>query len=251
MKKPSIIFVVPCFNEEERLQPARFLQAARSFDGVEFCFVDDGSTDGTRKILAQLENDGDGQVSCCYLDKNSGKAEAVRQGVRFAGEKKCQFIGYWDADLATPLATIGRFQQVILEHPSAKMICGSRIKRLGADIHRHWYRHYPGRIIATGISILLGLPIYDSQCGAKVIGRDLAQQIFQDPFISPWLFDVELFARFMSLDGKRQVMEQTVELPLESWQDVGKSKISLSYLPRIPMELGRIWYRYQKGLKKP
>lgn len=248
--KPSIILVVPCFNEEERLQPAKFLQAVKSFDGIEFCFVDDGSTDETKKVLAQLESDGNGQISCLYIDENSGKAEAVRQGIRFVGQKQCQFIGYWDADLATPIATIGRFQQFISEHPSAKMICGSRIKRLGADIHRHWYRHYPGRIIATSISILLGLPIYDSQCGSKVIERDLALQIFQDPFISPWLFDVELFARVLNTNGKRQVMEQTVELPLESWQDVGKSKISLSYLPRIPIELGRIWYKYRKGLKK-
>ena len=52
---------------------------------------------------------------------------------------------------------------------------------------------YAGRIFATTVSVSLGLPIYDTQCGAKVFRQTpLLGRVLADPFESRWIFDVEL-----------------------------------------------------------
>ncbi|MFQ6070884.1 MAG: glycosyltransferase family 2 protein, partial [Candidatus Aminicenantales bacterium] len=127
---------------------------------------------------------------------------------------------------------------------------GCRLKRMGATIERHWYRHYFGRVFATGASLVLGLPIYDTQCGAKLLRAELAGILFERPFISRWLFDIELLARMIQLLGRKKVMTSVVELPLERWEDKGESKVKLLYIPKVPFELLLIGLTYRKYLYK-
>lgn len=243
--------IVPCFNEAARLNTSEFLTFLKAEEDTNFLFVDDGSTDSTRKTLQQLAVKQPDRVSYTCLKHNRGKAEAVRQGILLALEGDDNFIGFWDADLATPLSEIPRLTNQLQTTPQLKLVCGARIKKLGAVIDRRRYRHYFGRIIATLISYILRLPVYDTQCGAKLFDRSLVQQIFKEPFISPWLFDVELFARIIGLVGRAKASKIIYELPLLSWKDIGESKIKLRYLPKIPLELARINFRYRRELNIP
>lgn len=240
--------IIPCFNEAERLNSTQFLDFIEDNQGVQFFFVNDGSTDNTKQLIDDLQNQAPGQISSLHCSKNKGKAEAVRQGILQAVNTSVHYVGYWDADLATPLSAIPRFLNCFKDQ--RKMICGARVQRMGADIDRHWYRHYPGRIIATIVSTILGLPFYDTQCGAKIIERTLAEQIFSKPFISPWLFDVELIARIINKYGPEQARSMIFELPLENWTDIGDSKISMAYIPKIPIELLKIYTHYRSGKTK-
>ncbi len=244
-----IVIVIPCFNEAVRLNTEAFIAFLDSSSEIELLFVDDGSTDETADRLSLIERQADGRVSLLRLPQNQGKAEAVRQGILSGLKREASHLGYWDADLATPLTLIQTFAELVDRNPQKKLICGARIRRLGAHIHRHWYRHYPGRLIATCISLILGLPVHDSQCGAKLIERQLASEIFTEPFISTWFFDVELIARTIGLVGKEEAMKIICELPLSQWSDIGNSKISLMYLPKIPVELMRIYAHYQQQLR--
>ena len=185
-----------------------------------------------------------------HLPQNYGKAEAVRQGIVRSLDKKTDVVGYWDADLATPLSLMQEFVHCFSENPTTKLVCGSRIKRMGSEVSRHWYRHYPGRVIATVISLILDLPFYDTQCGAKIFKRSLAEELFEEPFISPWLFDVELIARMIGIYGKKDVLSMIYELPLAHWTDMDNSKISISYLPKIPLELIKIYKTYRIARKE-
>ena len=240
----SMILIIPCFNEADRLNIDSFRQFSRQHQDVELLFVNDGSTDATAQVLASLAESNPSRINCLHLPHNKGKAEAVRHGVMTV-KTNTQMIGYWDADLATPLSALTQFAQIINEDPERRMVCGARVQRMGARIQRHWYRHYPGRIIATIVSIILDLPIYDTQCGAKLFDYTLARQLFEEPFISPWLFDVELIARIVVLYGKQDASRMIFELPLECWTDRGHSKIALSYLPKIPFELFKIYQKYR------
>ena len=242
-----IVIVIPCYNEARRLEPAPFVSFLADNPDLTFLFVDDGSTDESLEKLQEISNLAGPSSEVLRLDENVGKAEAVRRGVLSALAGKPSHIGYWDGDLATPLAEIPMFVELCADD-SRKMIFGSRIQRLGAEINRHWYRHYPGRLIAFWINVILKLPIHDTQCGAKLIEAGLARQIFADPFISPWLFDVELFARIIALVGRQQASRMIYEVPLRHWNDVGNSKITLGYLPRIPVELMKIYRRYRQKL---
>jgi dolichyl-phosphate beta-glucosyltransferase len=246
-----ILIVVPCYNEAQRLRPDVFRSYLIENSETLFLFVDDGSTDRTVDILQSVETVATDRISILALPHNRGKAEAIRQGMLRGLHQPVDQLGFWDADLATPLPAISSLTAVMAADPLVKMVCGARVQRLGAAIHRHWYRHYPGRIIATCISQVLGLPVYDSQCGAKVFARELAEQLFSEPFLSRWLFDVELFARTIGLVGRHQAARIIHECPLPQWSDVGRSKISPTYLPKIPFELWRIHRHYHRQLQRP
>jgi len=244
-----ISIVIPFYNEAPRLRSGPFVSFLGDSSDLCFLFVDDGSTDHTAEKLEQISSLTGSKSTVLKLSENQGKAEAVRQGIHWSLQKEVSHVGYWDGDLATPLSEIPTF----IDHSNdstRKMIFGSRIQRLGADIKRHWYRHYPGRLIAFWINAIIKLPVHDTQCGAKLIEADLARQIFAEPFISSWLFDVELFARIIALYGRRQASEMIYEIPLQRWTDVGDSKIPAGYLPKIPVELSKIYWKYRKDLQR-
>jgi glycosyltransferase involved in cell wall biosynthesis len=218
---------------------------------VSLHFINDGSTDATSSVLAEMARQAAPQIVAIDLPRNQGKAEAVRTGIQQAlATGSPDYVGYWDADLATPLEMITRFADEARTNPQLHMICGSRICRMGAQIERHWHRHYFGRIFATLAAISLDLPIYDTQCGAKLFDANLARRIFDRPFISRWLFDVELIARMIEALGREQITKAILEVPLEKWEDVGDSKVSLAYLPKIPFELWRIRRTYRHALSR-
>lgn len=102
----EVLIVVPCYNEAGRLQAEPFLSFLAATRGIRILFVDDGSSDRTYQLILQIEALASGRTSHLRLSPNRGKAEAVRQGVLRSVHAGHRYIGYWDADLATPLAEI-------------------------------------------------------------------------------------------------------------------------------------------------
>ncbi len=124
------VIVVPCFNEAARLNCAAFENALKVDPMLEFIFVNDGSTDNTIDVLNQLERQVGDRARVLELERNSGKAEAVRAGVLRAFEQDAKYIGYWDADLATPLTSIELFAKE-LEVREVSLVLGSRVRLMG------------------------------------------------------------------------------------------------------------------------
>ena len=130
-----------------------------------------------------------------HLARNSGKGEAVRQGLLSALASDTELVGYWDADLSTPLDELPRFMKLLEERPTLHMVLGARVALLGRIIERYHIRHFTGRVFATAASIVLGLPVYDTQCGAKLFrASSELSAVLSSPFSNPWSFDVELLA---------------------------------------------------------
>jgi dolichyl-phosphate beta-glucosyltransferase len=253
--------VVPCYNEASRFRPEPFL-AFLADDGaysrqVDFLFVNDGSNDGTLSVLEALQSEAarmghPDRIAILDKKRNGGKGEAIRDGIAAAlsptGQEQppaCDYIGFWDADLATPLSAIPQFLEVIEGRPHLHMIFGSRIRLLGRTIRRNPARHYLGRIFATAASKTLSLPIYDTQCGAKIFKAtpDLAQ-VIASPFISRWIFDVELVARYIQLRGREFCFRSIYEFPLDSWEDVAGSKVGPFDFFYAAFDILRIYRRY-------
>ena len=254
----DVALVVPCFNEAVRLDVAAFRDFALGDGGddggtraLELLFVDDGSDDSTRQVLDRLVASMPGRARVISLEKNSGKAEAVRQGMLAALSAVAgppRFVGYWDADLATPLAELPRFLEVFAQHPEMSLVVGSRVKLMGRLIHRRPWRHYLGRVFATAASQTLGLPVYDTQCGAKLLRVDASTaRLFADPFVSGWIFDVELLARF--LRDVRDGHDRIYELPLDTWTDIDGSKVKPADFLRSAAELAMVWKKYPRSRK--
>lgn len=224
----KVIMVVPCYNEALRLKQDEFCQFTLPGHSLQFLFVNDGSTDDTLRVLMGMASQVPEKISVLDLVKNGGKAEAVRQGFAEAFTRDPEFVGFWDADLATPLYEIPRFVEIAASRPEIDMVFGSRVKLLGRTIERNVMRHYFGRVFATAVSATLQVPIYDSQCGAKLFrNTPLIQSCFQEPFLSRWIFDVELVARYRQRKHalKEQARGGIYELPLTEWKDIKGSKV--------------------------
>jgi glycosyltransferase involved in cell wall biosynthesis len=224
---PQTIIVVPCFNEEGRLKLEEFKRFINESSGIELLFVDDGSKDDTWRILQEMASGNEQKVYTLKLHKNQGKAEAVRQGVLAALKHNPEYIGFWDADLAVPMEDVKWFEETLTGNNKLKMVIGCRLKRLGSNIERSSFRHYLGRSFATIVSIHLRLPVYDTQCGAKLLTSELCRQVFAEPFSSKWFFDVEIFKRMIRIYGTQTTIGSVLELPLKQWIDGGGSKVKL------------------------
>lgn len=236
--------VVPCYNEEKRLDRQEFLRFLDENSDVSFLFVNDGSRDATGAVIADLAVQRPDRIAAMELAKNSGKAEAVRQGVLRALDAGSAYVGYWDADLATPLEAIVPFLDTFRRKPELEVVFGSRIKLLGREIHRRAIRHYLGRVFATAASLTLGLGVYDTQCGAKIFrSTPRVRRAFAMPFVSRWIFDVELIdriARDAGVRGDRDASRLFYELPLLAWRDVAGSQVKGRDFVRAAIELLQI-----------
>jgi glycosyltransferase involved in cell wall biosynthesis len=209
-------------------------------------FVDDGSRDKTLDRLESIRKGREDRVFVLRSPANQGKAEAVRMGVNFALDQNADYVGYCDADLATPLNAIPQFMAVFAERPDLDMVFGSRVKLLGRSVHRRTSRHYLGRVFATVVSVLLRLPVYDTQCGAKIFRvRPETRELFAEPFRTRWVFDVELLARYIrQLGSPTLAADRIYEYPLHAWEDVGGSKVKPFDFFVALRDVFRIYWKY-------
>ena len=155
--------VIPCYNEASRLDTNAFVRFVTARSDVELLFVDDGSTDSTAQLLDDIVTRSAGRVDTLAQPRNHGKAHAVQRGLVAAMAKQPELVGYWDADLATPLDAIDEFLDVLDRRPDIDIVIGSRVKLLGRRVERHAFRHYAGRVFATTASLALHLAVYDTQ----------------------------------------------------------------------------------------
>lgn len=275
--------MVPCFNEELRLDAGAFASYLKaSAPRVRLIFVDDGSTDGSVAVLERLVSRCGPSAELLSLGTNQGKAEAVRRGLLHALESHPYLtVGFWDSDLATPLSAVAQLEAVLTAHPTVQMVFGARVALLGRKIRRSLRRHYAGRVFATLTSLVLDMPIYDTQCGAKLFRvSPVLRTVLTHPFCTRWVFDVEMIARFAALHrpaetpqggaaphggegagrgGRSRAAapgaapsapppsladESIYEYPLHEWVDVAGSKLRGADVLKMAWGLGAIYARY-------
>lgn len=237
---PDICVIIPCYNEYVRFPRKEFTDYYNS-SNVSFCLVNDGSSDKTISLLYDIAKDKE-RVFVLNLENNLGKSEAIRYAANYLLENKdFDYIGYFDADLASPLKEIDNLFKHI---NGCQMVFGSRFKRLGARIERNALRHYLGRVFATLASLMLRLPIYDTQCGAKLMSSDFARIAFEKKFLTSWLFDIEIFFRLKNTDER--YIDQMKEIPLEQWIEKGGSKIKFTHILKVPFQLLMVYFHYKE-----
>lgn len=235
--------VVPCYNEAARLDVSAFDQALREMPWLQLCFVNDGSSDSTSTVLERMQASSPARVTVLSLPQNAGKAEAVRQGL-LAVSSDDTLCGFWDADLAAPMSELPALRALLVDSDRFEWAWGIRVRTLGRHIARRALRHYLGRVFATCASMMLGVPTYDTQCGAKLFRvSPLLRAVIAEPFGSRWIFDVELIDRAQTLllaSGRPGVEALVIEHPLSVWEHRGGSKVKPTDFLRALQELRTI-----------
>ena len=169
--------VISAYNEEASISMA--LTQVLSFMGTfstafEIIVVDDGSTDRTVEMTENYINSSDKKIIKLIKNSHKGKANGVRTGI-FAAQG--EYILFTDADMATPIDELKRLMVWIQDH-NFDMVIGSR-EGIGAQRHNEpFIRHLMGRVFNLLVKIMLSLEFEDTQCGFKVMKKDVAKDIF-------------------------------------------------------------------------
>ena len=244
--------VIPCYNEEERLLSDEFLTYIDKNSGYHLCFVNDGSKDKTLEVLHQLQKGREDFITVYDCEKNGGKAEAVRLGMLHMAKKEdLDYIGFLDADLSTDLADFDDLVKTI-ETSEFKIVSGSRISRMGANITKESARKIISLTINFIIRKILKMDFKDTQCGAKIFHKDVINVAFSEKFVTQWIFDVEIFKRMSIHFGLKKAKAMLCEQPLKRWIHADGSKLSMKDSVKIVGQLGQIaWvYRSKKDHSK-
>lgn len=240
----NTLLIIPFYNEADRILLDKFESIFAQYKQIDFLLIDDGSRDKTLSMLCQLAKDKP-HVFVKENKQNLGKAETIRKGILNFELIPYDYLGYLDADLATPVSELVKLLRYIKKNSQYKIVMGSRVKLLGNAVKRSLTRHYLGRIFATIVSqLILKIPVYDTQCGAKIIEKNLAEELFKEPFLTKWLFDVELLLRFKKRDG--DFAQKIREIPLEEWTEKGNTKIKVFDFLAVPFQLIKLMVYNEK-----
>lgn len=244
-KSLRAVIVVPCYNEEKRLEAESFLDFLAEYPELTLLFVDDGSSDATLGVLARLRAAAPQSIDVLALAENGGKAEAVRKGMVYASEGGADFVGFMDADLATPLEGINDLFRVLVLLDDIDVVMGSRSTTMGHRVYRHPVRKLISLACATLARLATGLPVKDTQCGAKMFRNTASlRNSIAEPFEAGWLFDVELLLRLSATIGGRA--SRFYEHALMEWTEVPGSKVGTSAIIRSGfVMIGLIFRRWQ------
>ncbi|MCL5128178.1 response regulator [Algibacter sp. L4_22] len=237
--------VIPCYDEEERLLSKEFTDFISKNTGYHLCFVNDGSKDDTLRVLKDLKKGREDFITVYDCEKNGGKAEAVRLGMlHMAQHDDLDYIGFLDADLSTDLRDFDDLVKTI-ESSDFKIVSGSRISRMGANITKESARKIISMTINFIIRKILGMDFKDTQCGAKIFSKDVIELSFREKFVTQWIFDVEIFKRMTLYFGTEKAKTYICEQPLKRWIHADGSKLSMKYSVKIVFQLAQITWVYR------
>lgn len=237
--------VIPCYNEEERLLSKEFINYIDKNTGYHLCFVNDGSKDRTLEVLKTLQKGREDFITVYNCEKNGGKAEAVRLGMLHMAKKEdLDYIGFLDADLSTDLEDFDDLVKTI-ETSQFKIVSGSRIARMGANITKESAREIISLTINFIIRKILKMDFKDTQCGAKIFHKDVINIAFSQKFVTQWIFDVEIFKRMSQYYGLKKAKTMLCEQPLKRWIHADGSKLSMKDSLKIIGQLAQIAWVYR------
>lgn len=186
MPNEKISLIIPAYNEAEIIADtiAQALEMLRRrFSDYELIIADDGSTDGTKEIVRQINEPALRLVS---YTPNKGKGCAVRQGMLVA---EGNYVAYTDADLAYGTEAVGDIIDKLVSD-NADLAIGSR------KLHPDGYADYPplrllaSRAFSLITSLFAGFD-YDTQCGIKAYTQNAAMQVFTRCETDGFAFDFE------------------------------------------------------------
>lgn len=245
------LLAVPAYNEGGRL-PLLLAGAADVLaerDDIDVLVADDGSREADsramRSAVEALERTcalAPGRARFARHEHNRGKGAVLRDAfAAHAGGAVYDALGFLDADGSTPFAEGVRLVDLLRQHSERiDVYVGCRLKCLGIPVERQLSRHLTGRIFATLLSNIFHIPVYDSQCGAKVFKASvLTPELLALCDDQKWLFDTQLLIALWARGAR--LREEPV-----SWRETPGSKVSLL---RDPPRMAAGLLRFRRRLR--
>lgn len=214
----SLSLIIPAYNEENRL-PATLETASAYLSGTswdwEIRVVDDGSTDGTSRIVQDFSQRTPRVV--LQREPHRGKGGALKAAL-LSTNKEYRFI--CDADLSVPIHEVARFLPPLLT--GVDVAIGSREGAGARRVGEPLVRHLAGRVFNLAVRLLVVPDIQDTQCGFKMFTAAAAEEIFPYVTVDGWAFDTE------ALHIARARGLRICEVPIE-WHYGRESRVRMFY----------------------
>jgi len=218
--EPSLLLLIPAYNEEERIEPvlreiAHYFET--NYDGkCQIIVILNGCRDNTLGVVERVAKD----HPCISWENHPapiGKGGALIEGMRLA--PLADLIGYVDADGASPPRA---FHKLVKLTSKADCVIGSRWLP-GAVLHQAqpWMRRFTSRCFHLVVQSLFWMNIKDTQCPTKVMRRAAAEKIHPHLMIADLAFDVNLIV------SMKRAGFSVLEVPTE-WTDKVGSKVTAS-----------------------
>ena len=225
----SLSIVIPMYNEVDNAAPM-LQRVHEALLGVPFSWelivVDDGSTDGTARMLCQQSKNYGSHVRVVELQRNFGQTAAMQAGIDAA---RGEFIATLDGDLQNDPADIPAMLQQLLDD-DLDLLCGWRANRQDKLI----LRKIPSRIANRMIRNATGVHIHDYGCSLKVYRTAIIRQVKlygeMHRFIPVWTALVTPPSRI----GERVVSHHA--------RQFGTSKYGISRTFRVFVDLLAVWF---------
>ena len=216
-ERPRLSVVIPCYNEELRLPRTielieRYLGARG--DRYELILVDDGSADGTRRVMEEAAAR-DKSIRIVALPVNRGKGRALAEGVKVS---RGDYVLVTDADLSTPIEELPKLEAALAA--GAGVAIGSRaIKGSRVELSQPIYRVLMGKAFNIIVQLVLLPGIWDTQCGFKLFRGDIARDVFEGLTTDGFGYDPEV----LYLAKKKGV--RIAEVPVV-WRNSAPTKVN-------------------------
>lgn len=189
MSSSLISVVIPAYNEARRLpETIERIDSFATRERIlhEVIIVDDGSRDETASVV-RAATSSTVPFRLIGYQSNAGKGYAIRRGIM---EATGEWILISDADLSTPIEELGK---LLRSADHAELVIGSRaLSNSEVRVRQAWYRQRMGKVFNALMGAITGLPFADTQCGFKLLRRDVARRIFEQATVDRFAWDVEM-----------------------------------------------------------
>ena len=187
--------ILPAYNEAGRIEDC-VKEVEKHFKDIgedyEIIIAEDGSTDGTDKIAAKLAK-ADKRVTHIHHDKKMGRGKAVTIAAKKA---KGDRIGFMDVDMSTRMD----FLKTLVEYSRKyDVVTGSRYVP-GAELERPFVREFVSKTYNFLIRFLVGVEIYDSQCGFKAFSKEFVKKEMDKVEENSWAWDAAILIHAIKSD---------------------------------------------------
>ncbi|TGM46498.1 glycosyltransferase [Leptospira biflexa] len=220
MKKNHLSIIIPCYNECNRLPQYldTLMITFQKKSNVDFIIVDDGSP--KKEFLKLKENIehhlSNPKIQLLRYELNLGKGGAIQFGLQVA---KGNYVGFVDADGATPAYELQRIWDHIDTHKDIDLIVGSRIPMLGRSVKKSFYRHIANRVFSYYFHKIFKIQMYDPQCGCKIFKKSLYETMREKITDLRWLWDTQLIV--LSYRNQKKIFEFPID-----WNEIPDSKFN-------------------------
>jgi glycosyltransferase involved in cell wall biosynthesis len=194
--KKEITIILPAYNEASRIEKSiqEVEREVSDFSGsYEIIVAEDGSTDGTESIVANLAKS-DFHLTLLHSSVRLGKGKAVKSAVLSANG---DVIVFMDVDLATNLSHLPQIVKVA--QTNGGMVIGSRHLRT-SRVQRRISRTLFSLTYNLAVRLLFHDGIHDHQCGFKAMSRQAAEVLLAETKSDGFFFDTEMILRCKKLD---------------------------------------------------